>query len=234
MHYHCLVKSDPAHAVTRHIVWDWNGTLLNDVEACVRAANHMLARRSLQPLDTDRYRRIFGFPVRGYYAALGFDLAREDWDALAREFHDHYHAESRAVTLRDGIGAFLAEISARDVPMSILSASESSILTRMLREQGIEHHFQHVFGLSNLYAGSKMDLGRKLLDQLAIPPAQVLLVGDTIHDYEVACELECRCVLLAGGHQATDRLQQCGCDVLTSPAALLDVVRRESSEQSLS
>ena len=232
MHYHYIMKGDTAHPVTRHIIWDWNGTLLDDVQACIRAANRMLAPRNLQPLDPERYRRIFGFPVRGYYTALGFDFAREDWDMLAREFHDHYHIESRSATLREGIGELLVALAAHEIPMSILSASESSILTRMLREQEIEHHFEHVFGLSDLYAGSKSLLGRKLLDRLALPPAEVLLVGDTIHDYEVACELECRCVLLAGGHQATDRLQQCKCPVLMDSNQLVQMVRQESSPPS--
>lgn len=230
--YHHPVKSAIAKAAARHVVWDWNGTLLDDTQACIRAINHMLSRRKLQPLDTDRYRRTFGFPVRGYYAALGFDLEREDWDALAREFHDHYHAESRTVGLRDGIERFLAELSERDIPMSILSASESTILTRMLREQGIDRHFGRVFGLSDLYAGSKVQRGRQLIEEIALPPAEVLLVGDTIHDYEVARELGCRCVLLAGGHQATDRLMQCGCKVLTDPSALLDLVLRSEAPKS--
>jgi phosphoglycolate phosphatase len=218
--YPVHVKFESVPPVARHLIWDWNGTLLDDVQACVRSINHLLTRRSLTALDEERYRRVFGFPVRGYYATLGFDFACEDWDALAREFHEQYDIEARDSSLRDGIVGLLAMLSARKVPMSVLSASESSILGRMLETHAISHHFAHICGLSDLYAGSKVQLGRKLLERLALPPAEVLLIGDTIHDYEVACELQCRCVLLAGGHQATDRLLQCECPVLTSPDQL--------------
>jgi len=75
-----------------HIVWDWNGTLLDDTEACIDALNEMLAKRGLEPITLDFYRRHFAFPVRSFYERIGVKLANEDWDRLAREYHDAYHA----------------------------------------------------------------------------------------------------------------------------------------------
>lgn len=205
-----------------HIIWDWNGTLLDDIAACVGAINLMLARRGLTELDHDRYRDIFGFPVRGFYLDIGFDLETEDWDTVAREYHRAYLALAADAHLRRGAHRILQWIDSRGISMSLLSASEQSILEDMLADRGISGLFSGVYGLDNLHAVSKLDLGRTLLADLRVVPDKALLIGDTIHDYEVASVLGCRCLLLAGGHQAAHRLAGCGCAL----ASGLDEVQR--------
>jgi phosphoglycolate phosphatase len=199
----------------RHIVWDWNGTLLADAPACVAALNRMLARRGMPAVDEEQYRREFGFPVQDYYRKLGFDFEREDWDENAREFHENYAECSRTAPLRPGALGALERLHALGMPMSVLSASEIGLLRHALAQRDVLRFFDRVKGLSDLYASSKLNVGRDLLADLALPPDAVLLVGDTTHDYEVARELACRCVLVTGGHQAGDRLAGCGCRVLT-------------------
>ena len=58
----------------KHIIWDWNGTLLDDTWLCVEGINQALIKRNLTPISEDRYREVFTFPVRDYYKKLGFDL----------------------------------------------------------------------------------------------------------------------------------------------------------------
>lgn len=198
----------------RHVVWDWNGTLLDDVGACVTAINCMLGRRNLAVIERDKYRDTFSFPVQDYYRKLGFDLEGEDWDLMAREFHADYDGAAKAARLRPDAMETLDHIRSSGTPMSVLSASETGILRKMLEREKIRDYFKDVHGLSDLYAESKLALGQAMMKDLAIDPASVLLVGDTIHDYEVACELKCRCVLIAGGHQSEPRLRTCDCAVL--------------------
>jgi phosphoglycolate phosphatase len=196
-----------------HIVWDWNGTLLDDAEACVAALNPMLSQRGLPGTDVGEYRDVFNFPVKEYYRTLGFDFSRDDWDGVSREYHALYAVTSAKARLRDGALEGLGRLKARGVPMSVLSACEISLLERMLGERGIRGFFRHIRGLSDLYATSKLDLGRALLADIALPADRVLLIGDTLHDYEVARDLGCRCLLLAGGHHSERRLARCGADV---------------------
>ena len=55
------------------IIWDWNGTLLNDMELCVHTINEMLQKRNLHELSVDEYKEVFSFPVKDYYQKIGFD-----------------------------------------------------------------------------------------------------------------------------------------------------------------
>ena len=85
-----------------NVVWDWNGTLLDDVRVSVGAINRMLERRGIPGLTVERYRDIFGFPVRDYYESIGFDFARDDWDGVSREFVQDYDALATDVQLTEG------------------------------------------------------------------------------------------------------------------------------------
>ena len=70
-----------------HCIWDFNGTILNDMSAGIRAVNELLAKRNLPLISgIEQYRNIFGFPVKSYYEALGFDFSKEPYDKLAHEW----------------------------------------------------------------------------------------------------------------------------------------------------
>ena len=197
----------------RHIVWDWNGTLLDDVQASVNTINKLLAARALPPTDIDRYRELFGFPVRNYYTAIGFRLENENWDLLARTYHDIYLADP-SIRLHDEAVPVLRFCREAGLGLSVLSAAEQSILSRMLEDAGVTAWFDFIHGVDNLHGHSKVETGRQLIRRIPCPPAQVLFVGDTLHDHEVAVELGCHCVLISQGHQSHARLLAAGCPVL--------------------
>ncbi|MEI6217320.1 MAG: HAD family hydrolase [bacterium] len=217
-----------SYRMIRHIVWDWNGTLIDDVPACVRSLNDMLRKYGRKVVTCRQYRRHFGFPVQDYYVGLGFDFSRENWNTVAAEFHKSYSGHSKAVRLRKGARTTLQHLHENGVAMSILSASEISILETMVKERGIRPLFSGLYGLSDLFARSKMDAGRKLLAGINLDPAEILLVGDTAHDSEVASNMGCRCVLVRGGHQAEHRLHACGREILPSVGHVLTYLKKHA------
>lgn len=210
----------------RHVIWDWNGTLLDDTQAGVNAVNGMLRARGLPLLALAQYRDLFGFPVRHFYEAIGFRLECEDWDAMAREFHALFLSEPSLQLHREATGA-LQRFSDAKIGQSVLSASEQTILERMLTAFGVQHYFAHICGVDNLYGHSKLDLGRALLERLAVPRNQILLIGDSLHDHEVAAALDVQCLLIAQGHQSYARLAQCGAPVLHRLSDLRDWLARQ-------
>lgn len=199
----------------RHIIWDWNGTLLDDAAACVEALNVLLQRRALRPVTLAEYQRDFGFPVRDYYRRLGLDFSREDWDALATEYHVAYAVTSAQSPLRSGARAVLRTLRECHCVLSVLSACEINLVKRMMRERGVLEHFDHVYGRTDLYAHSKVELGHGLLAGSGVAPEFTLLVGDTTHDFEVARALGCACLLVPGGHQNLEKLKSCGCPIVS-------------------
>ena len=195
-----------------HIIWDWNGTLLDDTQACVNSINVLLSKRGVPTIDVPRYRDIFGFPVIDFYRRINFPLASEDWNLVAREFHDVFLADT-TFKLQSSTVETLKRIQSLDIGQSILSASEQSILDHMLAGYGIRSFFSHVCGVNNLYGDSKIAIGHQLLARVTLPKESVVIVGDTLHDVEVAHALGVSCVLIAQGHQSRIRLEQAGVPV---------------------
>lgn len=59
------------------IIWDWNGTLFNDIDICIESINLLLFERGIDQIDKKRYLEVFDFPVRDYYERIGFDLKKK-------------------------------------------------------------------------------------------------------------------------------------------------------------
>ncbi|MDF1563055.1 MAG: HAD hydrolase-like protein [Deltaproteobacteria bacterium] len=208
-------------AGVRHLIWDWNGTLLDDAWLCVEVMNGLLSRRGLPPLSLERYQEVFAFPVKDYYVGLGFDFAAEPWEAVGTEFIEGYEAGQRGCQLQPGAREVLEAIAGRGIGQSVLSASQRTRLHRQARDHAIDHHFSELLGLDDHYAGGKIEIGRDWLDETGIDPATTLLVGDTDHDLEVAEALGLRCYLVPSGHQSAGRLAAHGAPLLSSLSGLL-------------
>ncbi len=184
-----------------HVIWDFNGTVLDDVRLGMDSVNRMLADRGLAVIpDTDAYRKIFGFPIDEYYRRLGFDFEREDYDTvLAPEWVALYVAGEETCPLNHGVMETIGAIRSKGIPQVMLSASNLPQLERQLHRLGLAQAFEEVMGLDNIHARSKTALAVAWMERH--PGARPLFVGDTVHDADVATAVGADCVLFFGGHQ---------------------------------
>lgn len=196
------------------IVWDWNGTLFDDVPVCVEVENRLLARRGLPLLTVERYREIFTFPVEEYYRAAGLDLEREPFPALAEEYITGYNAAAESCGLYPGARQVLDQLRREGWRQILVSASEKGALAAQVESRGIRGCFEAVLGIGDVLAAGKAGLAGAYLRREGIAPEEAVFVGDTLHDWEVAEELGCRCLLIAGGHQSRARLAESGAEIL--------------------
>ena len=202
-----------------HLIWDWNGTLLDDLDLCIDVMNALLDRRQLPRLHRARYHALFDFPVRTYYERLGFDPVEDSFARLSVEFMSGYDARRLESSLHPAARRVLAAASAAGLRQSILSAYRQETLHEIVQHFGLAAHFDHIAGLPNIHAHSKLALGHELVRRLGIAPAQIHLVGDTLHDLEVARELGVDCALIAAGHHPFERLHASGAPVFPDLAA---------------
>ncbi len=207
----------------KHIIWDWNGTLLNDRWLCLESINILLTIRGNKALSDQEYLDLFDFPVRDYYVRAGFDFSREDFKIPALQFIDLYEKKRKECQLQDGAMEVLHHFSKLGISQSLLSASEAGVLNDMVNHFGLRDYFQQVTGLNNHYAASKLELGKELLKKIGISPSEILMVGDTCHDQEVAHELGISVILYDQGHFPAYRLKWCGCRIISNLHELIDL-----------
>jgi phosphoglycolate phosphatase len=193
-----------------HVIFDWNGTLLDDLEVCHLTISEILHLFELPPITREHYRNIFCFPVRDYYQELGFDLNTIDFDRLSREFVSRYRKYSSACRLVPGTVGLLETLHQSGISCSVLSALFEPDLKQMLDRHKISVFFANVFGLKDHYAHSKLKRGRELLEKIEEANADIVMIGDTDHDAEVAKALGITPLLVDHGHQSYQRLARSG------------------------
>ncbi len=213
------------------LVWDWNGTLLDDTQASVDALNVQLVQRGLSPITLAFYREHFSFPVRPFYALCGMDLEHEDWDALAQGYHDAYHAQPTALNEEAVAALTLARESG--VRQIIVSALRQDYLDAATERFGIRGFFDAVVGSDNLDGASKLDHARAFFARAASDHPELkppfVCIGDSFHDKEMADALGARCILFGGGSHAPARLAAVDTTVITLVAAVRLAMRRFAS-----
>ncbi len=193
------------------IVWDFNGTLLDDLRACLDALNSFLRVRHLPTLSREAYRTRFTFPVAAFYHDLGMDFPDPfDWESLGESFHMRY-LFSPHLALQPGAREALTAFRAAGLRQGVLSALEQGLLEAQLRQFGIDGFMDFICGSRNYEGASKEAAARALALQ-----GPVLLVGDTLHDAEVARSQGWDCILCAAGHQTAERLATTGFPVIPS------------------
>ncbi len=191
----------------KYIFWDFNGTVLDDVELCHAILSEMLIEEERPPVTLEDYLHIFTFPVRAYYEIV-YDLEKTPFDVLAHRFIDRYQPRSLDCKLHDGVIETIMACERLGYTNVLLSASEVKNLAIQLEHFNIAHLFTHILGTQNIYATSKVQVALAFIKEHNIDPNDILMVGDTLHDAEVAERLGCDIILFTKGHQHPSRLQK--------------------------
>lgn len=208
----------------KYLIWDWNGTLFNDVHLGVSIINMLLKNNNLPLLTYDKYRNIFTFPVYEYYQKAGFDFNKISFEMLGRMFMEQYEKRKFGMNLFQGAREILQLAKSKGIKQSVLSAYKHDTLIEVLQHYNILQFFENVSGLDNIYAGSKEKLGLELRKKINLDKEEILFVGDTLHDADVAKAMNVECILISNGHQSPEKLKANGNVVISDISELKKVI----------
>ena len=196
-----------------HVLWDFNGTLLDDVNVCMESVNLLLSRRGLPILRSrEEYQSHFRFPIEDYYAHVGFDFTKDPYPVLAHEWIAEYRAREQTAPLCPGAEEALRYVKALGITQVLFSATERKMLEEQAVGLGIRQYFDHIVGNDNIYAEGKIAQGKWWMER--IRPEKALLIGDTVHDAAAANAMGIDCILVAAGHQSRQTLEGTGYPVV--------------------
>lgn len=190
-----------------HVIWDWNGTLVDDVQLCVDVINRILDQRDLPRVTVRQYRETFDFPVIDYYRKLGFNLKEDSFEALTEEFIGAYESKRRSLKLHSGAKEALQVFQGNRIAQCMLSAANMESLLSNLCQHGITSFFKSILGLDHHYADGKFHLGNRWIRNNHLEKEKILYIGDTLHDLQVAQAMGVRCILVVTGHNSEGRLR---------------------------
>ena len=190
------------------IIWDWNGTIVEDAQLCVDIVNQQLQNFKLNEVDLEYYLKNFRFPVSSYYEQIGLPTDYESISEISSQFIKEYRKLYRSCTIHNGANSCFEKLRYVGIHQSILSASKQTDLLSFILHFKLEHYFQYISGVDNVFASGKSNISHDHLKKLNTDKSKVLLIGDTLHDAEIAQNLQVDCLLFSGGHNSLEILTE--------------------------
>ena len=201
----------------QHVVWDWNGTLLHDLEQVVNSVNAALGALGVEPIDADGYRAGYTRPVVKFYEhLLGRPVSDQEWERLDIEFHDAYRQALTEAELAPDACAAMDLVLKAGWTQSLLSMFAHDELVPVLEAKGIIDRMIAVDGLRKGRGGRKYGSLVRHLERVApmiggrIDPTSVVMIGDALDDAEAAEGLGIKCVLYDSGSHHRETLEATG------------------------
>ena len=208
----------------QYVIWDFNGTLINDVELCFNLLNKMLTKRGYKEVTMERYKDIFMFPVKEYYKLAGFNFDVHPFEIAAVEFIDDYQPMSLELDLYPNTYEVLETIKNSETRQLILSASKIENLLEQTKHFKLDQYMDYILGTDTIHAISKVSIAKDWIMKNNVDPKKVIFIGDTDHDFEVASTIGVDCLLVANGHQSKERLLKVTPNVVDEIKDVLKVI----------
>lgn len=200
----------------KNIFFDFNGTIINDVDLCLDLLNQILRKQNKKQLSMEEYKNVFTFPIKDYYVAAGVDFTIESYESLAKWFIKEYQPASMECGLFKGIVDTFKNLKEKGYKLYILSASEKNNLLEQCKNYNIDQYFEAILGIDNIHAASKVNIAIDYMKDHNINGDDILFIGDTLHDLEVANAMGAHCKLVSCGHQSKEVLSKGNVEILES------------------
>jgi len=214
----------------RHIVWDWNGTLLDDLAVVVAAVNDTLATIGRRPITIEEYGAQYTRPVlRFYERLLGRVIEESEWLAFDLAFHDSYRRRVESAPLAGDAMDAIVFADRAGLSQSLLSMYWHDELVPQVDRFGLGEFLVRIDGLR----GTPGDRKQAYLEEhvqavehdltCRLDPVEVLVIGDALDDADAALALGLKCVLYDGGAFPAGQLAAAGVPVADSLMEALEV-----------
>ena len=199
----------------KNILWDWNGTILNDTPVAFEATNILLKRYNYPTITLEYYRDNVDTPIENFYSKI-FDLSKESMETLDDEWCVLYNKLSYKIKLQDGVEKVLKKFREHNCHQTVLSAFRTEEILKFADKFSVEHYFEDILGTHNIIMESKTMRGKKYMQENNLEPKDTLYIGDTAHDCDTAKGLGIDCVLMSNGQQSEKILKNCGVPLFDS------------------
>lgn len=194
--------------MVKTIIFDFNGTLLDDLEINHEIFNMLARDFNARKISMEEYKEVFDFPVKAVYKKWGFDVEGDKFPIIADRFHEYYNSlVFKRCKIFDSAIELLNELKGK-YKLVCLSASKKETLDDQLKYFNIYDYFDDVVGMTDKYANGKVELACNWLENSDLNKDEIIFVGDTVHDNLVGNCMGVKCVMITSGHNSRQRLEK--------------------------
>ncbi len=185
------------------IFWDWNGTLLDDLDYSLSVNNQIFKSKSIAALSKQFYQDNFTLPISKYYDKLDLERLGISRDEMTDLFAVNYKANHHKPKLHNGAEDCLRHLYEAKVIQVLFSAAHITELEFQIKHHDISNYFKVLSGAKDFNGGSKLHRGRAIKEKHNF--IKGVVVGDTLHDLQIGREIGFETVWVSKGHQSIQR-----------------------------
>ena len=191
----------------RNIIFDWSGTLVDDLPAVWRASNYVLERAGGVPMSLEAFRERFTLPFLEFYDRHlpGYDVAQlESW------YHEHFEQVQHSVEPLPHAREFLEFARESGMQAFLLSAIHERQYGPQQEKTGFHDYFHHHY----IGVHDKREKIVEILESHDLDPAETLFIGDMLHDVDAAKVGGVHSCAVLTGYSPLDQLRESGADLI--------------------
>ncbi len=207
----------------KHIFWDFNGTIIDDVGNALGCVNDLLDRKGRPHITLEDYYNYVETPIIGFYKHI---LPPEElnFEEISRDYHIDYAKRINETYLAKGAYELMHSLKEKGAHQYIITANILSEAQELIEKFGINDCIDIILGAENTLAESKTQRAKKFFDSLNINRSSAIFIGDTLHDLETANALGIDCILVSYGHQGRRLLESHKAYVVDSMAEIEEII----------
>ena len=191
------------------IIWDFNGTILDDVDVAVKIVNSILKELNYKhTLTKEEYKDIFKFPVIEYYELAGVNFDIHPFEYVSELYIKYLNIYVNESSIYKDFYNLINLSKSKGYNNVILSATRNDMLLNMIKDYKLEEYFDEIYGISDIYAHSKLDIAKTWNSTSKYAKNEKIYIGDTCHDWDVALSIDATPYIICSGHQSRKRLEE--------------------------
>jgi phosphoglycolate phosphatase len=193
--------------VIRNIIFDWSGTLVDDLPAVLMASNYVLTQAGKSPMSIEQFRAEFQLPFQKFYDRHTPDVPMaqlEEW------FHTKFRQSQDSVNELPHARKFLEFCRANKFRTFLLSTIHSEHFKVQCSVTGFDAFLDRPY--TDVW--DKREKIHEILSENDLKPDETLFIGDMEHDIATAKHGGIHSCAVLTGYNTLEQLRAAGPDLI--------------------
>lgn len=202
------------------IIFDFDGTLADTLDALVSITNHLALEFGYRSTTPEEIPKLRNLSSREIVRLSGVSIFKLPF--LLRRIRDNLHGKIQGLNLIPGIKEALIQLKKEGNCLGILTSNSEENVRVFLEKHGIQDLFSFVYSENSLF--SKDRSIRKLMKKNHLRPEEIIYVGDETRDIDAAKKIHVKVIAVTWGFNSRQVLAQYKPDFLIhQPSELIEV-----------
>lgn len=181
------------------VVFDWDGTLLDSTGAITRAIRQACVDAGLADPGAEIASYVIGLGLADALRHAAPGASDDQIRKLVESYRTHYLSNDHELSLFEGVVPLLQALNDRGVICTVATGKSRQGLNRAMAHSDTGRFFMGSRCADECHSKPHPQMLLELMDEFGLEPSEVVMVGDTTHDLNMAQAAGVRAIAVETG-----------------------------------